>query len=238
MGGQLIMDQVTFADVLQKSFIAMSMGSTDRITTLNILINLSMSFLVGMFIFFIYKKTYQGVLYQRSFNISLVLASAVTAMIIMTISGNLILSLGMVGALSIVRFRTPVKDSMDLVFLFWAISAGIANGVGYYNISIVGSIMIAIFMLILTRSGKGISDTFLLVIQLSDPSKEESILNELKQQTEKLSIKSITVSEAGTEITLEAKTKEDQTSFMNKLQADESVTRATLVAYDQNLYSV
>jgi len=232
------MDQVTFADVLQKSFIAMSMGSTDRITTLNILINLSMSFLVGMFIFFIYKKTYQGVLYQRSFNISLVLVSAVTAMIIMTISGNLILSLGMVGALSIVRFRTPVKDSMDLVFLFWAISAGIANGVGYYNISIVGSIMIAIFMLILTRSGKGISDTFLLVIQLSDPSKEESILNELKQQTEKLSIKSITVSEAGTEITLEAKTKEDQTSFMNKLQADDSVTRATLVAYDQNLYSV
>ena len=123
------MDQVTFADVLQKSFIAMSMGSTDRITTLNILINLSMSFLVGMFIFFIYKKTYQGVLYQRSFNISLFLASAVTAMIIMTISGNLILSLGMVGALSIVRFRTPVKDSMDLVFLFWASSAGIENGV-------------------------------------------------------------------------------------------------------------
>ncbi len=232
------MDQVTFADVLQKSFIAMSMGSTDRVTTLNILINLSMSFFVGMFIFFIYKKTYQGVLYQRSFNISLVLASAVTAMIIMTISGNLILSLGMVGALSIVRFRTPVKDAMDLVFLFWAISAGIANGVGYYNISIVGSIMIAIFMLILTRSEKGVSDTFLLVLQISDPSKEESILNEIKQQTKKLSIKSKTVSEAGTEITLEAKTKQDQTSFMNKLRADGSVTRATLVAYDQDLSSV
>ncbi len=232
------MDQVTFADVIQKSFIAMSMGSTDRITTLNILINLSMSFFVGMFIFFIYKKTYQGVLYQRSFNISLVLASAVTSMIIMTISGNLILSLGMVGALSIVRFRTPVKDSMDLIFLFWAISAGIANGVGYYNIAIVGSVMIAIFMLILTRSGKGIADTFLLVIQLSDPSKEESILNEIGQQTQELSIKSKTVSEAGTEITLEAKTKEGQTNFMNKLQADGSVIRATLVTYDQDLSSV
>ena len=232
------MDQVTFTDVLQKSFIAMSMGSTDRITTLNILINISMSFCIGMFIFFIYKKTYQGVLYQRSFNISLVLACAVTSMIIMTISGNLVLSLGMVGALSIVRFRTPVKDSMDLIFLFWAISAGIANGVGYYNISIVGSVMIAIFMLILTRSGKGLADTFLLVIQISDPSKEESILNDIRQQTEKLSIKSKTVSEAGTEITLEAKTKGDQTSFMNTLQADGSVTRATLVAYDQDLSSV
>ena len=232
------MDQVTFADVLQKSFIAMSMGSTDRITTLNILINLSMSFCIGMFIFFIYKKTYQGVLYQRSFNISLVLASAVTAMIIMTISGNLVLSLGMVGALSIVRFRTPVKDSMDLIFLFWAISAGIANGVGYYNISIVGSIMIAIFMLILTRSGKGSSNTFLLVIQLSDGAKEEGILNEIRQQTEKLAIKSKTVSMSGSEITLEAKLKGDQTEFMNKLHADNSVTRATLVAYDQDLSSV
>ena len=232
------MDQVTFADVLQKSFIAMSMGSTDRITTLNIIINISMSFFVGMFIFFIYKTTYQGVLYQRSFNISLVLAGAVTSMIIMTISGNLILSLGMVGALSIVRFRTPVKDSMDLIFLFWAISVGIANGVGYYNISIVGSIMIAILMLVLTRTGKGVSDTFLLVIQISDPSKEENILNEIREHTEKLSIKSKTVSETGTEITLEAKTRGDQTSFMNKLQANGSVTRATLVAYDQDLFSV
>lgn len=232
------MDQVTFADVLQKSFIAMSMGSTDRITTVNILINLSMSFFVGMFIFFIYKKTYQGVLYQHSFNISLVLASSVTAMIIMTISGNLILSLGMVGALSIVRFRTPVKDSMDLVFLFWAISAGIANGVGYYNISIVGSLMIAIFMLILGNIGKGTPNTFLLVIQLSDPSREESIFHELEQQTDKLSIKSKTVSEMGIEITLEAKIKENQTILMRQLQADSSVTRATLIAYDQDLSSV
>jgi uncharacterized membrane protein YhiD involved in acid resistance len=98
--------------------------------------------------------------------------------------------------------------------------------------------MIAIFLLILTRTREGISDTFLLVIQLSDPSKEESILNEIRQQTEKLSIKSKTVSESGTEITLEARTKEDQTSFMNKLQSDDGVTRATLVAYDQGLSSV
>ncbi len=238
MGGQLIMDQVTFADVLQKSFIAMSMGSTDRITTLNILLNISMSFFVGMFIFFIYKKTYQGVLYQRSFNISLVLASTVTSMIIMTISGNLILSLGMVGALSIVRFRTPVKDSMDLVFLFWAISVGIANGVGYFNISIVGSIMIAVFMLFLTRSGKDVADTFLLVIQLSDSSKEDNVLNEIKQKADLFSIKSKTVSAAGTEITLEIKTNQEQTGFMNKLQTNDSVIRATLVTYDQDLSSV
>lgn len=231
------MDQVTFADVLQKSFIAMSMGSTDRITTINIILNISMSFFIGMFIFFIYKKTYQGVLYQKSFNISLVLACAVTSMIIMTISGNLILSLGMVGALSIVRFRTPVKDSMDLIFLFWAISVGIANGVGYFNIAMVGSIMIAIFMLLLTRTGNNISDTFLLVIQLTDATEEERILKKINEETDRVSIKSKTVSDSGIEITLEAKLSGHQTGFINQLQSDNAITRATIVAYDQGFAS-
>ena len=215
----------------------MSMGSTDRITTINIIVNISMSFLIGMFIFFIYKKTYQGVLYQKSFNISLVLASAVTSMIIMTISGNLILSLGMVGALSIVRFRTPVKDSMDLIFLFWAISVGIANGVGYFNIAMVGSIMIAIFMLLLTRTGNNISDTFLLVIQITDPTEEERILKKINEETDRVSIKSKTVSDSGIEITLEAKLVGEQTGFINQLQSDNAITRATIVAYDQGFAS-
>jgi len=232
------MDQVTFADVLQKSFIAMSMGGTDRITTLNIIINVSMSFMTGMFIFYMYKKTFQGVLYQRSFNISLVLASIVTALVIMTISGNLILSLGMVGALSIVRFRTPVKDSMDLIFLFWAISCGIANGVGYYNISIVGSVMIAIFLLLLTRSGKGSADTFLMVLQLTNTEVEKKIIEEIQQQVSKFSIKSKSVSDTGTEITLEIKIKDNDTEFMNKLQSSDGVTRITMIAYDQDLSSV
>ena len=229
------MDQVTFADILQKSFISMSMGGTDRITTLNILINVSMSFLVGMFIFYMYKKTFQGVLYQRSFNISLVMASAVTSLIIMTISGNLILSLGMVGALSIVRFRTPVKDSMDLIFLFWAISSGIANGVGYFNISIVGSIMIAVFLLILTKQGKGQADAFLLVLQLTDSAKEKEVLDEIRQHSDKLLIKSKTVSDAGVELTLELRVSGTDTDFIQKLQEKGGVTRATMVAYDQDL---
>lgn len=232
------MDQVTFADVLQKSFIAMSMGGTDRITTLNILINVSMSFLVGMFIFYMYKKTYQGVLYQRSFNVSLVLASAVTSLVIMTISGNLILSLGMVGALSIVRFRTPVKDSMDLIFLFWAISVGISNGVGYYNISIVGSVMIAVFLLLLSRQGRVPADTFLLVLQLSDTVVEKDILDEINQHVEKYLVKSKSVSEGRAELTLELRVGEEGTDFINKLQESGSVKRATLVSYDQGLSAV
>lgn len=231
------MDQITFADVLQKSFIAMSMGGTDRITTLNILLNVSISFLVGMFIYFMYKKTYQGVLYQRSFNISLVLASIVTSLVIMTISGNLILSLGMVGALSIVRFRTPVKDSMDLIFLFWAISTGIANGVGYFNISIVGSIMIAVFLLLLTRQSKGMLDTFLVVVQLTDSSLEEEVIEKIKEKSDRMSIKSKSVSDSGVEITMELRVSGQDTDFLNNLQG-EGVSRVTMVAYDQDMSSV
>jgi len=232
------MDQVTFADVLQKSFIAMSMGGADRLTTLNIILNTSMSFVVGMFIFFIYKTTFQGVLYQRSFNISLVLACTVTSLVIMTISGNLILSLGMVGALSIVRFRTPIKDTIDLVFLFWAIAAGIANGVGYFNIAIIGSVMIAIFLIFMTSRSGASADTFLLVIQLSNLDAEADVMAEIRENVQRFAVKSKSVSDKSAEITLEIRTKGGDSEFMNRIQTRDDVIRLTMIAYDQDLASV
>jgi uncharacterized membrane protein YhiD involved in acid resistance len=231
------MDPLTFSDVIQKSFIAMSMGTADRITTLNIIMNVSMSFLVGMFIFYIYKKTYQGVLYQMSFNVSLVMATTVTSLIIMTISGNLILSLGMVGALSIVRFRTPVKDSMDLIFLFWAISVGIANGVGYFNISIVGSTMIAIFLLFLS-SRTSTNDTFLLILQAIPEADEQAIYDMLDEYTNKISLKSKSVSENNKELTIEIRLQENNTSFVDVLSKKDFINRATLISYEQEYSSV
>ncbi len=232
------MDQITFADVLQKSFIAMSMGGTDRITTLNILINVSMSFAVGMFIYYIYKKTYQGVLYQRSFNISLVLASTVTALIIMTISGNLILSLGMVGALLTVRFRTPVKDSMDLIFLFWAISAGIANGVGYFNISVLGSILIAAILLFLTRARSPEEQAYIAVLQMPPETDQQAVSDYLRDNVEGYSVKSKVVSDSGTELTLELRLAAGNEQALDNLQQQGSVSRITLVAYDQDMSAV
>lgn len=230
------MDQITINDVLQKSFIAMTMGSIDRITTLNIVINILMSFLIGVFIFYIYKKTFQGVLYQRSFNVSLIIASTVTSLVIMTISGNLVLSLGMVGALSIVRFRTPVKDSMDLVFLFWAISAGIANGVGYYNISVTGSAMIAIFLLILTRF-KSESNSYLIVMQLPADSDEEGIMKGLRKITEKVSLKSKTITQESVDLTLEAKIKGGATVAVTDALKEAGVIQATIVSYNDDFAS-
>jgi uncharacterized membrane protein YhiD involved in acid resistance len=232
------MDQITFADVLQKSFIAMSMGSTDRITTLNILINVVMSFLVGMFIFYIYRKTYQGVLYQRSFNISLVLASVVTSLVIMTISGNLILSLGMVGALSIVRFRTPIKDSMDLIFLFWAISVGISNGVGYFNISIVGSILIALILIFLTRKKLEVDGAFIAVFNIPENDKLDDVLSFIRQNTEFFNTKSKVISDNGIELTIEMRINKEQEGRFQEIQANGWVSRITIVAYEQDISAV
>ncbi len=230
------MDQTTFADVLQKSFVAMSMGGAERITTLNIIAHVMISFLVAMFIYYIYKKTFQGVLYQKSFNVSLVLASVVTSLVIMTISGNLVLSLGMVGALSIVRFRTPVKDSMDLVFLFWAISSGIANGVGYYNISVLGAILIAIFLLLLTRD-RSDNWTWLLVCQLPPNGDTEAIIQQVAGATDSMRLKSKVMTADHNELVFEIKVAQEKLEFVEQMRENGLVEKATLVSYEDGMAS-
>lgn len=215
----------------------MSAGSADQLTPLTIVMNVGISFLIGMFIFYIYKKCYQGVLYQKSFNISLVVATTVTSLVIMTISGNLILSLGMVGALSIVRFRTPIKDSMDLVFLFWAISAGIANGVGYYNISIIGAALISLIILYLTRKGDTES-TYLLILQTPAASNDSEIIEFIKSKVEKFRIKSKVVADGYNEMTIEIKINDTDIDIVDQLQKDGLAEKATLVTYSNDLASV
>lgn len=227
-------ETMTFADVLQKSFIAMSRGGLEQITTLNIIANISISFLVAMFIFYIYRTTYQGVLYQRSFNISLVMASVVTSMVIMTISGNLILSLGMVGALSIVRFRTPVKDSMDLVFLFWAIGVGIANGVSFYNISIVGSVMIALILIFLTRS-VGDERVWVLVCRLSHDQNETELINYIKDRTSSMVVKSRIATTEQQEIIIELRIDSNSSELVNELMKQQLIEHGTLVSYEDGM---
>jgi len=222
--------QLTFADLFNKTFLSIAAGSADKLTPLDIILNISMSFAIGMFIFFIYRKTFQGVLYHRSFNISLVIASTVTSLIIMTISGNLILSLGMVGALSIVRFRTPVKDSIDLVFLFWAISVGIANGVSYYNISIIGSILISMALLFLTQMKEG-AQPYMLIIQLPPESEEQPLFAYIKKETTKSLLKSKVATDEQSEIIFEIRLKQDSTAFINELKKHYSSIKVTLIAY-------
>ena len=134
---------VTFSDVFKDKFLSGFSLATQNLTLPNILISLAIAFALGLLIYFIYKKTYRGVLYSHSFNISLIMLCMVTTLIIMCISSAPALSLGMVGALSIVRFRTAVKDPMDTVYMFWAISVGITVGANFILFSIIGTLVIA-----------------------------------------------------------------------------------------------
>lgn len=228
------MDQLTYSDIFKKSFVAMSSGM-ERFSAIEIIINLTVSFLVGLFIFYIYKKSFQGVLYQRSFNVSLVTITMVITLIIMTISGNLILSLGMVGALSIVRFRTPIKDPVDLVFIFWAISVGIANGVGYYNISIIGSIVLTLVLLLMTR-GDDTEHPYLLIIQIKNNEDDDNPLTaQIQQSVDKFMLKSKARNEAYTEYIAEVRLKNADTNFINQLYDDYEVLKITLISYSGEL---
>lgn len=229
-------EQITMGDVFNKSFVAMQSGM-ERFSAIEIIINLGVSFIVGLFIFYVYKKTFQGVLYQRSFNVSLVAITMVITLIIMTISGNLVLSLGMVGALSIVRFRTPIKDPVDLVFIFWAITVGIANGVGYFNISIIGSVVMTIVLLFMTRNPEE-EQPFLLVLQVPMTTDTAPVIKEIKGSVERFMLKSKTITPEYEEITAEVRLKGDDTSFLNTLHGDNKILKATLITYSGDLAQV
>ena len=209
----------------------------ERFSAFDIVLNLVISFLMGMFIFWIYRKTFVGVLYQRSFNISLVITTMITSLVIMTISGNLVLSLGMVGALSIVRFRTPIKDPIDLVFIFWAISVGIANGVGYYNMTIIGSIVVGLILMVLTRK-KETDNAYLLVLHIPPESDELDVLKEVKNAVTQFCLKSKSIHGGHVELSVEVRLKDDNTRFLNKLESEKKVKKATLVSYSGDLAAV
>jgi uncharacterized membrane protein YhiD involved in acid resistance len=159
-------------ELLQNSTNVLSTGGS--ITILSIIVALSVTLACGLFIAYIYRTQYQGVLYHQSHATSIILISLVTTMVIMVISGNIVLSLGMVGALSIVRFRGAIKDPLDIVYLFWAVGIGIANGVAYFSVSIISSLFIGLVLIYLKRSVTKI-DSKLLVINCISSNVNEII---------------------------------------------------------------
>jgi|TARA_B100000401_G_scaffold264648_2_gene180123 uncharacterized membrane protein YhiD involved in acid resistance len=226
------MNELTaFRDLLKNSVLETSFVSS--LNSSDIFINLLITLVIGVFIFYIYKKTFQGVLYTQAFNVSLVMVSLVTALIIMTISSNLILSLGMVGALSIVRFRTAVKDSMDIVYMFWAISVGIANGAGYFKISLIGSLFIAAVLIVLSRYRES-SNPYLLIINYNQ-SGEEPLKDHMKK-IGSYKLKSKTVTPENTELTIEIRTDNDH-QIVSDIQKINGVKDCVLVSYNGDYVS-
>ena len=216
---------MSFQDIFKDSFLE---GATS-ISAVSIGTTLLLSFIIGLFIFQVYKKTYQSVVYTKSFNMSLVMMTMITALVIMAVTSNVVLSLGMVGALSIVRFRAAIKDPMDIVFMFWAIASGIVTGAGFFMLATIGAFVIGTILYIFNLNLK--SDTpYILLVNFSNESEETQVVNKIKSKVDKYFIKSKTVDSSEIELTIELRLKGEEMSFVNDLRKIESVTNAMLVS--------
>ncbi|MEX3744761.1 MULTISPECIES: DUF4956 domain-containing protein [Lysinibacillus] len=216
-------DSLNFENIIKKSVL----DSFASFSYIEIIIGLLCSFGIGMFIYWVYKRCFRGVVYSYNYNVSFVLMTMITTLIIMTISTNIVLSLGMVGALSIVRFRTAVKDPLDIVYMFWAIAAGIAIGAQMYPLAIIGSLAFGATLAWLSKK-KVRGETYLLILQHNEEAGDE-VRKTLQKLNTKL--KSKTIRNAFIEMTVEIRLVDDNTAFMNVLNKIEGVHSCSLVNY-------
>jgi hypothetical protein len=208
---------------------------SNGIEPLQIVITLLLALAMGLFVYFIYKKTFAGVMYSRSFNLSLVMLTMVTSMVIMLISSNLTLSLGMVGALSIVRFRTAVKDPIDTVFMFWAIGVGIALGAKFYEVAIIASVVIGLVMVGMTVFKMRGAAPFLLVLHYNEAASGH--IKALVKQIPKSKVKSRVVRPGGIELILEVRVRAEEAGFVDKFLRVDGVYDASLISYEGDVIS-
>lgn len=218
---------MTFKDIFKSNFLE-NIGS---VTLLDMTIALVLAFGIGMFIFFIYKNTFQGVMYSSGFATTLVAITMITTLVILAVTANIVLSLGMVGALSIVRFRTAIKDPLDIAFLFWAIAAGIVLASGMVPLAIFGSLFIGIVLLLLVNK-KSYHNPYIVIIHCVDSNAEKKAVEFLKGQVQKCVTKSKTVQKGLIELNLDIRLKQDNTDFINKLSDMEGVNHIVLVSYN------
>ena len=201
----------------------------------DILAAMFVSFALGLFIYFVYIKTFKGVMHSSSFGISLIAMGLITTLVVLTVSTNLIASLGMVGALSIVRFRTVVKEALDLVYLFWAITIGIVVGAGLIPMAIIGSVVIGLILFLFVNQ-KTQDTPYVVVISCEGDQAELQSLSLLEEQTKKHVVKAKSVSREGVELTVEVRLKGASSHFVNALLLVPGVSNATLVSYNGDYY--
>lgn len=221
---------MNFSDIFKSNFLekTTSFSLTDSI------IGLVVAFFVGLFIYAVYKKTFNGVIYSHSFNISLLIMTMATALVIMGISSNVLLSLGMVGALSIVRFRTPIKDPMDLVYIFWAIVSGILCGAGFIPLVIIGAILIGLILLVLVNKIT-IENPYLLIVKFEEDVACEEVERIIAAQSKKFALKSKSIIQNDeVETTYEIRIKQNDAQFMDNLTRVPGVKSAIMLSYDGN----
>ncbi|MCM1124382.1 MAG: DUF4956 domain-containing protein [Eubacterium sp.] len=218
---------MTFNDIFKSSFLE----NVTSVSLLDMALALILAFGLGMFIFLVYKKTFSGVMYSSSFGVTLVALTMITTLVILAVTSNVVLSLGMVGALSIVRFRTAIKEPLDIAFLFWSIAVGIVLAAGLIPLAVIGSVAIGIFLLIFVNR-KSYVNPYIIVINCTDQDSEQKATEYLKQQVNRFVVKSKTVRKGSIEINAEIRMKNDNTDFINTLADMEGVENAVLVSYN------
>ena len=217
----------TFSDIFKSSFL-------ENITSFSLIdtvIGLGFAFVLGLFIYYVYQKTFNGVMYSKSFGVSLLAMTLITTLVIIAVTSNVVLSLGMVGALSIVRFRTAIKEPLDIAFLFWSIAIGIVIGAGMIPWAVFASLFIGVLMILFVNK-KTSDNPYILVVSCVNEQAEEQILGRVKEAVKKYVVKSKSVSRAGIELTLEIRLKDMTTKFINEISSIDGVTNAVLVSYN------
>ncbi len=218
---------MTFSDIFKSSFLE----SVTEFSVIDTLIGMVFALAIGLFIFLIYKKTFSSVMYSTGFAMSLIGLALVTTLVIMAVTSNVVLSLGMVGALSIVRFRAAIKEPMEIVFLFWSLAVGIVIGAGMIPLAVIGSAIIGVILLLFV-SRKFHNTPYILIVNCADEGVEQGAMNIIAQSVDKYVVKSKTVNASGIELTAEIRVKDAATSFVNRVNEIKGVSGATLVSYN------
>ena len=218
---------MTFQDIFKSSFL-------ENITSISIFdmtLALLLAFGLGVFIFFVYKKTFSGVMYSSSFGVTLIAMTMITTVVILAVTSNVVLSLGMVGALSIVRFRTAIKEPLDIAFLFWALTTGITLAAGMILLAVAGSIMIGAVLLLFVNK-KSYLNPYIVVVNCQDAESEREAKQFLDSQVRRCVVKGKSVQNGAVELQMEIRMREERTDFINSLSQMRGIHSAVLVSYN------
>lgn len=218
---------MSFNDIFKSNFIE----NVTSVSILDMAVALLLAFGLGMFIFLVYKKTYSGVMYSASFGTTLVALTMITTVVILAVTSNVVLSLGMVGALSIVRFRTAIKEPLDIAFLFWSIAVGIVLAAGMIPLAVIGSVIIGIILLVFVNR-KSSRNPYIVVVRCDGHDSEIKAKSFLDGKTERCVVKSKTAQKGSVELNMEIRLRDDNTDFVNILADIEGVHSAVLVSYN------
>lgn len=218
---------MTFQDIFKSSFLE----NINSVSLLDMILSMALAFGLGLFIFLIYKKTFSGVMYSSSFGVTLVALTMITTLVILAVTSNVVLSLGMVGALSIVRFRAAIKEPMDIAFLFWSIAVGIVLAAGMIPLAVFGSVVIGLFLLVFANR-KSHMNPYIVVLRCADHDSEAMATEFLEKQVQRMVVKSKTVQKGEIELNVEVRMRDDSTDFINLLSEIRGVGSAVLVSYN------